>query len=362
MKNRGFTLVEMLIAVAIGTVVLLAAVSIVNPLMQMKGHIDKSAGLHMISTYMRECVSNDEAWTNTVQDTANTSMECLRNPSMRCRNRAGGYFRLRGTLLAPGGGPSDCMTNTNTLPTSTLGFMDDGRTCDTFNASIGNDNCPYKFNMYWEARCPSNEAECFNPMVAVIGQMVYEPVNRANRNNPGLNLNRYSIYALRGRADQNRYFVLAETQPQNTPGGICSAGGAYRRFSTTARIDPGSYVREVTADGRILLDPGVYHCRISSPAYMVGNHKALLVNANTREPILLGSNEYAPGFWGFTQTRSEIVGAFVLNVPTYVAVMHMCSALPMDTALHPQTMGVPMNLGLEVYSTMECAVLQRMVN
>lgn len=347
-KQRGFTLIEILVATGLLGILIFLAMGAIAPLLALRKQLDAGAGLHLVSTYLRECISNDIPWQATVSDPANKSLACLREKKP-CEDGQTGPIRLK---VSAG---ENCMAPYDTMAPSTTGFRIDGTVCEGFKPTSGNDACPLRMDVSWTARCPLGEKRCINPLIMVKGQMIYRPAKVDEK--IALNPERFQIMALRGRADGNRHFTLYETQEKGVPGGTCFNTGVYRKFVAAQTDDPGGYVRQVAADGRILLEPGTYECQISAPAHLVGPHRAMLFNLTRKKMLLLGTSEFAPNHMGFTPSRSEVTGMFTLAEPTQVAVMHFCGTLPADSGLKSQTLGVPTGLGTELYAVMRCNVI-----
>lgn len=361
-RAKGFSLIEVTVGLAILSVIIFMAASIVTPLMNLRNHVDSVSGLHMASAYLRECIKNDQAWLATVMDPANDSMRCLRDHTL-CNPAAivppASYIKMKASLDAD----DNCLPGFDTKPSAsnTSGLNKAGEPCTGFS-SAGNDQCPFRYNVYWTATCPNGETRCLNPVIRVNADMVTGTTD--TRNSKAMDLNRYAVRAVRGRGDMARQFVLYEsTPPGMVPGnGRCSPGGVYRSFQFGNKVDPGNYVRKVNSTtGAILLEPGIYSCQISVPSYLAGSHAARLVDFKTRRVLLLGTSEFSPDFRGYTQTRSMIYGSFTLTSPTNVAVAHYCHSTPFDPTVNKFTLGRPMVMGLEIYSIMQCSVLSRTV-
>lgn len=362
---RRFTSLELLLGA--GSLVILAGLgfALVNPLLSLRQQRTMPSGLQAVTTAMRDCINNELAWAATVADPENKSMECLRQ-NKPCSADAirppASFIKLK----ASPGAADLCFQKFNTMPgVNTDGFTKDGVGCTGFNEN-GNSACPYRFNVYWTASCPNGEKACANPIVRVNGDLVVGANDKVNGSK--VDLKRYSIRSVRGRADQSRYIFMAETAesgkvPASAP---CRPGGSPRVFD--AWFDPGNYItKPVKADGTITLEPGTYSCQISVPGYRVGNFKAVLLDTSRKPPVVLlhGTSEYSPGLDGHAQTRSEIAGTITLSQRSTLMVAQVCSGMPLQSKERAFTMGVPMNLGgkwREYYSVLQCWVLSRTVN
>lgn len=364
-SNSGYSLVEVMVAAAIGIIVLGAAMAMVQPMLRLKNQLDTNSGLYTATMYMRDCISNDDAWKNTV---ILNGIACLMPNATNspCTSGAGNEISLMGADL-PGVAATTsapfCLANYDTAAsaTSNTGFTKEGTVCTGFSAT-GNDQCPYRMNLVWYALCPfPGDTTCTNPLVTIRGDMVYSPgpVGKANPQSTQVNLGKYQINVVRGRADQNRFFSIAETRASGTAAGTCAANGTVaRNFKPAVVNDPGGYVHNsATLSDTIVLEAGTYDCQISVPGYAVGSFRAFLTNKSSGAILLVGSSEYSPAVYGNVAARSMISGTFTLNSPkNELQVAEWCSSLPFDPT---NTLGVPASMpsSVEVYTTMHCNVL-----
>ena len=360
-SDSGYSLVEVMVAAAIGIIVLGAAMAMVQPMLRLKNQLDTNSGLFTATMYMRDCISNDDAWKNTI--IAN-GLTCLvpNATTTPCTSGVGSVLSLMGAPL-PGAAASDpppfCLSNYDTADGSKTGLTKEGSVCTGYSAT-GNDQCPYRMNLMWYALCPfPGDTTCTNPLVTVHGDMVYSPgpVGKANPQSTQVNLGKYQINVVRGRSDQNRFFSISESRASGSAAGSCVANGSVpRNFKPAVVNDPGGYVHNsATLTDTIQLEAGTYDCQISVPGYAVGSFRAFLSNKDTGMVLLAGTSEYSPAVYGNVAARSMISGTFTLLSPkNNVQVLEWCSSLPADPT---NTLGVPSGQSPEIYTTMHCNVL-----
>lgn len=362
-RQNGFSLVEVLVAIGIISVILLVASGVMQSMTELKTRVAKVAGLFGVPTEIRECINDEESWRATIADPANPSMACLRNrrPCNPATIAAGpNYIKVMRSVLVNGTRTAiPCVPGYTTLPgVDTSGFTKDGAVCTGF-ATAGNDQCPFRYNVRWSATCAGGQATCMNPVIRINGNMNVGTAD--TRNGVTAALRRYAMSAVRGRADTVRYFTLEERRPtgQIVDTGFCNMTGAHRKF--TNLFDPGGFVIGFDpAQGTFTLIPGNYACRISVPVNLGRLHKSTLVNVSTGSTLLNGTSEYAPDFSGYVQTRSEIRGILTFRNPATLAVRTYCRGNgPSDPAFRDKMLGMPASQPghEELYSVIQCTAL-----
>lgn len=55
------------------------------------------------------------------------------------------------------------------------GLSPSGARCTAFNATNGNDSCPFSYILTWKPRCQTGSANCINPVVEVRAKLLYKP-------------------------------------------------------------------------------------------------------------------------------------------------------------------------------------------
>lgn len=161
-NNRGISVVEILLYIGLSVIVLYAAFS----LTQVSRNISKSAstyvGLSEARRQIQEAFKSDTAFKNTMAQNP-AVFSCLRSET-DCTG-AGGAFTLydEQTPASP--------VSVAASPGSNQGFDKNGARCTTFDVTNGNDNCPFRYLVRWQARCPSGGLKCINPTVELTAQL-----------------------------------------------------------------------------------------------------------------------------------------------------------------------------------------------
>lgn len=115
------------------------------------------------------------------------------------------------------------------------------------------------------------------------------------------------------------YLRVSDEKAANTSGGTFTSGAWQTRVLNTisSQVD----VKASLNNNQILLEAGVYLCRIVCPAYAVNRHKARLRNMTDGADLLLGTSEFAGTA---AQTTSVIVGRIDLPTQKVLEVQHRC--------------------------------------
>lgn len=165
LNQKGFSIAEVLVAA--GLLSLLVTTITVAP--SLVG--DKSRKVKVYSTVenvrktLMKTVMNDKSWNYSINDSANVELACLRNKT-DCTG-AKGVLRLWKT--------EDQLVFENKFDSKkpTDGFTNEGVPCNSFNASAGNDDCPIRPKVTFEALCSTSP--CLDPPFQVNIQFLHKP-------------------------------------------------------------------------------------------------------------------------------------------------------------------------------------------
>lgn len=155
-SQSGMTLIEIMIAIAISSIVILASISIGNMTTNLQSQNNFSFQADMIRRNMVALILSNSAWQNTINA----------DPSMNCLTPSGGActpFNATNTITAIYDGSNQLAYNVS----AGHGFNLDGTSC---NAS-----CPLAFTVQWTPMCQSGGPGCMAPQVKVEIKAVYTP-------------------------------------------------------------------------------------------------------------------------------------------------------------------------------------------
>jgi len=186
--ESGFSLLEVLMTLAIGGIVLLSISRVMVWTAQTQTHAMQVVKLGLLKQNIVQTLKSEGAWRNTINAAKNLpAMACLQPTSVvACPPNNPTPFALydgSGTLIF------DATVNTT-------GLTLNGTPCpagESFDFAGGNDSCPYRFELRWQAVCdPSGDPPCLNPQVLFTGHLFYRP-SRGTAQRVALNEDRFSI-------------------------------------------------------------------------------------------------------------------------------------------------------------------------
>ena len=167
--------------------------------------------------------------------------------------------------------------------------------------------------------------------------------------NTGVSAGQIPIIGTNGRLPASiiegpKIAYIKDIKPNGVNGGTCDATKEWEQVRDLNTVT-GDTSFVSLSQNQMTLTPGVYDIEISAPAYLDGLHKAALVNAQSGEVFLIGSNVRSHNVTGGMEP-SKIIGALTLNVATTVVIKHRCA-----TSMTNSGFGVSTNFGVsEVYT------------
>ena len=127
--------------------------------------------------------------------------------------------------------------------------------------------------------------------------------------------------------DSQKTVYIKDIKPSGTHGGSCDPTKGWEQVRDLNSLSgDASFVS--LAQNQITLGAGTYEIEASTPAYLDGFHKSVLVNAQTNEFVLIGSNARSHNVSGGMEP-SKIMGAITITEPTTFVIKHRCAtAMP----------------------------------
>ncbi len=141
MGELGQVLASTLVAVLILGVAMTALTSFGKILGEQQIQSNSTFVADQIRRNLRQYLSNDEARKKTVTDSTNANLACLRNHTS-CSGKSGKFFIKDA---------SDTLAYDSTSAGN--GFDSPCKPCDDFDATNGNDQCPYRMSLTWAPVC-----------------------------------------------------------------------------------------------------------------------------------------------------------------------------------------------------------------
>lgn len=165
MNDSGSTFIFMIL---ISSITALGAMLLLNPLplaqTQLRTELIEPS-IQLVQANVQLLLANTQAWTHTIKDANNTTLQCLDPdlPSSNC-DPAGGPFLIQ--LRDP--------ANQIYIGTGTQGFSLGGSSCNNFDSVNGSDTCPFQIQVRWLPVC-ANGAACTNPQIQISSDLVFKP-------------------------------------------------------------------------------------------------------------------------------------------------------------------------------------------
>jgi type II secretory pathway pseudopilin PulG len=153
-----------MIAIAIIAISALALITSLLSARRDLNHVQINTTMNLVRMQILSHMKNDSAWKATVDDTTNSSLNCIRT-NTSCAVATTRPFKLNDS--------SGSLIYDSTLPSS--GFGMNGVSCSTYNDLLGSDNCPIRVDLSWEPECT---APCVaNGLVRVSARIKYNAEN-----------------------------------------------------------------------------------------------------------------------------------------------------------------------------------------
>jgi hypothetical protein len=129
--------------------------------------------------------------------------------------------------------------------------------------------------------------------------------------------------------DSPKTAYIKDIKPSGTNGGSCDFTKGWEQIRDLNSVSGETSIVSL-AQNQMTLASGTYDIEINAPAYLDGFHKAILVNVQTGEVVLVGSNVRSHNVSGGMEP-SRIMGAITLTEPTTFVIKHRCATTMANT-------------------------------
>lgn len=166
-NQSGFSLVQTMIALGILSGLIAGAMNIFGWTAKLQNDAMNLAQLELTKTQIINTLSNPDAWAKTIELSGpQAKMGCLKNKTSCPPNPPSNFilYDITGSQVVVDGIDSKA------------GFSPRGSPCTTFSMNGGDDACPFRFDIKWQAVCdPSDSSTCIQPLILINAHLYYRP-------------------------------------------------------------------------------------------------------------------------------------------------------------------------------------------
>lgn len=163
--------------------------------------------------------------------------------------------------------------------------------------------------------------------------------------NTGVGVGQIPVIGANGRLpasiiESQKIVYIKDQKPSGVHGGSCDPTKGWEQIRDLNTIS-GDATFASLSQNQITLAPGTYDVEANAPAYLDGFHKAVLVNIQNGEMVLIGSNARSHNVSGGMEP-SRILGAVTITEATTFVIKHRCA-----TAMNTIGFGAATSFGVE---------------
>ncbi len=379
-KQTGSSLAEMMVVTGIMGIVGIGIATLMTNMSATQQKTNVVAVLGQKRQIVLDSILDGKAWANTVGfsndsapttfGTQNPGLKCLQLPLYNCENGAVNALKDKdGNAVSNMHYVTELKNssnaNANNINTATKGFNATGADCDAFDATSGNNACPFRYAIAW---VPLSNTK--NPQVRVVANLIFKPATPTFF--PVINVANYTIDMTRGAQVRNDPLLLTHEQPSgNTGGGGCDAStgpprtiNAFvkRTFGSVYNIreNVGGNVISTTVDS-FTLGPGTYSCKITAPAFGIRGTKLKIGSsagppATADDSMVSSGAKEGPGSYASFSPSTGTVAQFdvtlTLTANTSLSVYQFC-----QIANNSYDLGLPVGsagYGVSIFTQVRC--------
>ena len=368
-KQTGSSLAEMMVVTGIMGIVGIGIATLMTNMTATQQKTNVVAVLGQKRQIVLDSILDGKAWANTVAfsndsapatfGTQNPGLKCMQLPFYNCQNGAVNALKDKDGVAVSNMHyitelKNSSNANANNISTSTKGFNAAGADCNAFDATAGNNACPFRYEVAW---VPLSNTK--NPQVRVVANLIFKPATPTFF--PVINPANYTIDMTRGAQVKNDPILLTHEQVSgNTGGGGCDAStgpprtiNAFvkRTFGTAyqKKEDVGGNVIGVPTVDSFTLGPGTYSCKITAPAFGIRGTK-LKIGSSAGPPatadtsmVSSGALEGPGSYASFSPSTGTVVQfdvTLTLTANTSLSVYQYC-----EIANNSYDLGLPVGSG-----------------
>lgn len=163
--------------------------------------------------------------------------------------------------------------------------------------------------------------------------------------NTGVGVGQIPVIGANGRLpasiiESQKIVYIKDQKPSGVHGGSCDPTKGWEQIRDLNTMS-GDATFASLSQNQITLVPGTYDVEANAPAYLDGFHKAVLVNIQNGEMVLIGSNARSHNVSGGMEP-SRILGVVTITEATTFVIKHRCA-----TAMNTIGFGAATSFGVE---------------
>lgn len=346
-NNYGYSLMEIMVVLAIIGMMGLGTSTLITNMLKLNQKNEMSSGMSNFKSNLQTYLKNENSWENTIKSGNNPQLNCLWDgDNIQCPDG----LNINNVVVMEG----EPAPNPNNAPpiaggniyynsgVATSGFNIRGAPCNTFDAAVGNDNCPFHYDLQITFDCPGGDNQCLKPKVTINATFMVRPATDTSLANKVVPTDYDFVIE---KSDSVIYEPLEvvynlTTDVPNDGTGNCNPGSVKTRLLNTVNYDVGNNVTGLNPAG-VTLKSGIYECEVFAMAYeALDGFKIYLSAAGNAVPI-------GTGFSGFGSSAT-VVGKTSLDLPvdTLIAVTHECQS---SRSRYDMGIPVPNPVGAQIY-------------
>lgn len=183
LKNtKGVTIVQVLIAAGISSAVSLGVVQMMENTRRTQRKIQLLATLQDKKMQIESLIRDQASFNNTILFNTGAPFDALKSGGLVTEFSATSPVKV--VLYDASGSESGKLDLLGPADNTGNGFTEKGTNCSTFNATTGDDKCPFSYRIMMSADCPIFdpvvETTCRDPQLRIVARLVFNPSTEKN--------------------------------------------------------------------------------------------------------------------------------------------------------------------------------------
>ena len=223
-KNKGFSLVEVLVALGILGVVGLGATTVISNMLAADSYTVLGNSALSLKNEFTAILRDKRAWAQTIADTtlnpdAQSQFACLRSATDCASIAAGAPYPFVPKTTSN----QLFRTNYNPIAAASAGFDKNGQYCTTYSTIAPTDLCSMRYTFTWTPLCPPAGA-CVNPQIKIALVFAHSGTVKVTK----LNADKYG----------NTNIIIGNLDEQYTAASCVLMGGSWNSVTSVCSAPP----------------------------------------------------------------------------------------------------------------------------